>query len=213
MADICPTLTAYNAHEYRTQMERLEPFAKRIHIDLMDGKFAKVKSVAPEKIWWPPRLRADLHVMYKKPFELNHLFIALHPELVVVQAEAKGNFGDFAAQMHAHGIKVGVALLQPTQVDTIAGALGLIDHVLIFSGNLGYQGGSKADASLVPKIKTLRQLKPSLEIGWDGGVNDRNAAAIINAGVDVLNVGGFIAHADNPQAAYARLETVVTQRS
>ncbi len=51
----------------------------------------------------------------------------------------------------------------------------------------------------------LRKLKPELEIGWDGGVNDTNAAILVQSGVDVLNVGGFIQKSKDPQAAYNKL--------
>ena len=40
MAVICPTVTAVSEHDYKEQLLRLKPFAKRIHIDLMDGRFA-----------------------------------------------------------------------------------------------------------------------------------------------------------------------------
>ncbi len=70
--------------------------------------------------------------------------------------------------LHDAGIEVGIALLPTTVVDTIVPALDMIDHVLIFSGNLGFQGG-QANLALLSKAQKLRSLKPSLEIGWDGG--------------------------------------------
>ena len=48
-------------------------------------------------------------------------------------------------------------------------------------------------------------MKPSLEIGWDGGINDQNAQVLARGGVDVLNTGGFIHHAAQPAAAYQAL--------
>lgn len=208
MAEICPTLLATNAEDFTAQLQRLEQFAGRLHIDLMDGKFAKTTSVQPDQIWWPGNLRVDLHVMYQKPFGWTDVFVALGPQLVIVHAEAEGDFTSFAAAMHHHGIETGVALLPETPVASIAPALDAIDHVLVFSGNLGYYGG-KADPALLPKIRQLRQLKPTLEIGWDGGVNARNAPALAKAGVDVLNAGGFISHAEDPQAAYGILESAI----
>ncbi|MGI0133798.1 MAG: hypothetical protein ACREBW_02415, partial [Candidatus Micrarchaeaceae archaeon] len=86
----------------------------------------------------------------------------------------------------------------------------MIDHVLIFSGHLGHFGGS-ADTRLLAKVRELRSLKPSVEIGWDGGVNATNAAELAAGGVDVLNVGGFIQHAVNPVQAYSYLEDLVQQ--
>lgn len=205
MTTICPTITAQEPHGYRTQVERVEPFAIRWHIDVADGDMAPRKLIELDKLWWPGNVQVDVHVMYKNPEQHLELFIVQHPRLVIIQAEAEGDFNRWSAALRHHGIEVGVALLPETPVSLIANALDKIDHVLVFSGNLGYQGGSHADLNLLDKVTELRRLKPLLEIGWDGGVNDENAAQIARAGVDVLNVGGFIHQAHNPQAAYSHL--------
>jgi ribulose-phosphate 3-epimerase len=95
-----------------------------------------------------------------------------------------------------------------TPVSYIEAGLQWVDHVLIYSGSLGTFGG-QADLGLLTKVRQLRNLKPQLEIGWDGGVNDRNAAELVKAGVDVLNTGGFVHKAQDPYAAYATLEQVI----
>jgi ribulose-phosphate 3-epimerase len=115
---------------------------------------------------------------------------------------------NFIDHLHRHGIEVGLALLPRTKVEDVAPALAVIDHVLIFSGNLGYHGG-QADLDLLGKARKVRELNPKIEIGWDGGVNDQNAREIAEAGVDVLNVGGFIQGSENPQKAYATLKALV----
>jgi ribulose-phosphate 3-epimerase len=208
MTTICPTITAAEAHQYRAQAERIEPFAVRWHIDIADGILAPRQLVELDKLWWPGNVQVDLHVMYRYPADHLELFIVQHPRLIIIHAEAEGDFDAWAAALHRHGIEVGVALLPETPVSLIAGALDKIDHVLVFSGNLGYQGGSSVDFGLLGKVRELRELKPSLEIGWDGGVNDDNARQLAEAGVDVLNVGGFIHDAHNPRAAYAKLKEV-----
>jgi ribulose-phosphate 3-epimerase len=142
--------------------------------------------------------------MYKQPFDHAKLYLSLGPQMVIVHAEAEGDFVPFAETMHRHGIEVGVALKAETPVSLIRPALDWIDHVLIFSGNLGHFGG-QADLRLITKIKELTVLKPQLEIGWDGGINNRNARALAMSGVDVLNVGGFIQHATTPHDAYTTL--------
>jgi ribulose-phosphate 3-epimerase len=207
MIDICPTITAADARTYRVQMEQVVGFATRIHIDVSDGEFTPNKLLDFEYIWWPGGLRADIHVMYRRPMEHTEILLGLKPQLVIVHAEAEGDFTDFAEALHKNGIEVGVALLPPTPPETIESSLEFIDHVLIFSGHIGYFGGH-ADVGLLEKVKKLKLLKPQLEIGWDGGVNDQNAAAMVRAGVEVLNAGGFIHGAKDPQAAYARLQAV-----
>lgn len=209
MISICPTITAIEPHGYREQMERVEQFAGRIHIDVSDGILAPRKLIDLDRLWWPGNVLVDLHMMFERPFEHVELVQALHPQLIIVHAEAKGDFYSFAYQMHLHGIEVGVALLPETSVSRIKPALGNIDHVLVFSGNLGYQGGSQANMRLLDKVKELRKLKPTIEIGWDGGVNDQNARELAEAGVDVLNAGGFVHSAESPRDAYAKLKEVV----
>ncbi|HZM63654.1 MAG TPA: hypothetical protein VFB59_00820 [Candidatus Saccharimonadales bacterium] len=202
---VCPTITARSAHEYREQMERVAPFATRVHIDVADGVFTPVKLAPLKDVWWPHGVHADLHVMFQKPFDYIKEYIRLAPKMVVIHAEAEGQFMPFAKAMHDHHIKVGVALKPHTQVEAIEGALDVVDHVLIFSGNLGHFGG-QANTHLLTKVLLLRKLKPGLEVGWDGGINNQNANVLAAGGVNVLNVGGFIHHAHDPRNAYETLE-------
>jgi ribulose-phosphate 3-epimerase len=209
-ATICPTVTTDDNDIYRQQIEQSATYATRIHIDLADGIFTR-KLTAVEDVWWPAGMRADLHIMFQEPFQHIPAILALGPQLVIVHAEADGDFIAFAREMHRHGIEAGVSLLQSTPVEAIVPALEYVDHVLIFSGDLGHFGG-KADLSLLDKVKQLKQLKPQLEIGWDGGANDENALAMAQGGVDVINCGGYL-HGDNPIEAYQKITAIVNQAS
>lgn len=209
-ATIAPAVTASEAEEYRKQIERVANVAVRLHIDVSDGILTPNKLIDIDQVWWPGGVRADLHVMYQRPFDHIQLMIDLQPQMVIVHAEADGDFVSFAKRLHQHGIEVGVALQPETPVAILKPALQHIDHVLIFSGKLGYFGG-KADLTLLSKVSELRALKPQLEIGWDGGVNDQNAKALADGGIDVLNSGGFIQKSDDVHTAYDRLCAVVAK--
>jgi ribulose-phosphate 3-epimerase len=206
MAIICPCILAPQPHLYREQLKRTQPFGKRIQIDLSDGVFAPVKTVDLEDVTIPKGVKADLHLMYQNPSRHMRAIVKLKPHLVIVHAEAEGDFVTFAQILHKMGMKVGVALLPETPASAIKPALEYIDHVMIFSGNLGKFGGS-ADFDLLIKAQAIKHLKKGLEIGWDGGVNDTNVQLLAAGGVDVLNVGGFIQKASNPAAAYATLRS------
>jgi len=82
--------------------------------------------------------------------------------------------------------------------------------VLIFSGNLGEYGGH-ANFDLLNKVDFLRQHKPELEIGWDGGVNLQNISQLAAGGVDVFNVGGFLQTAPDPEHEYLALERIAEE--
>lgn len=205
---ITPTVLAETADAYRVQVERIATFATRLHIDLSDGDFAPSKTIAPDEVWWPGGVRADLHVMYRKPFEHTELLLDLAPQLIIVHAEAEGDFVAFIEKAHDRGVEVGVALLPQTSPELIRPVLALIDHVLVFSGNLGHFGG-QADLRMLTKIKHIKKIAPRIELGWDGGVNEHNAKALSMSGVQVLNVGGFIQKSDDPQQSYETLRKLV----
>ena len=205
---ICPTITAFDAHEYRAQMERVAPFAKHVHIDLMDGEFASSKSPSLKQIWWPHELTADIHLMYQRPMEYIDDLIRLKPKMVIIHNEADVHHMHFAAQLHKEGIEVGLAIMQDTPPEYAYQIMHSFDQVLVFSGNLGYHGG-EADLGLLDKVKKIRRHHPECEIAWDGGINDQNAKQLVDAGVSVLNVGGFVQQSDDPEAAYAKLKAAI----
>jgi ribulose-phosphate 3-epimerase len=201
MTQIVPTITAENAHNYRDEIERVAGFAKRIHIDLADGIFAPSRLVNPIQVWWPEDLKADIHMMYQSPAEHIQTLISLNPSLVVLHAESEGDVLSLMTQLKSFGISAGLALLEKSQPQDFASEIAEADHVLIFGGSLGFHGG-QAQLEHLSKISEVKLLNPKAEISWDGGINDANAQEIVEAGVDVLNVGGFIQKSDTPHDAY-----------
>jgi ribulose-phosphate 3-epimerase len=206
---VCPTVTAFDIDEYKRQIMRLEPFTERVHLDLMDGNFAPTKSPDIDSIWWPMSMEADIHLMYQSPMDYIEELIALKPRMVVIHNEAHVHHMHFAALLHKADIKAGLAILADTPVEYAYQIMHSFDHVLIFSGNLGYQGGSAVDLGLLDKVEKVRKHHPEVEIGWDGGVNLENARQLVEGGVEVLNVGGFIQKSDNPRNAYDKLREAI----
>lgn len=207
---ICPAILADDKEDYRKQIERVVHFAHRIQIDLTDGAFAPHKTIGPEEAWWPVGFLADFHLMYKNPLPAIQKILQHKPNLIIIHAEAEGDFGQVVDFCRNHLVKLGVALLPQTAPEKIFSALGDIDHALIFSGDLGSFGG-RADLRLLEKARALKQQKPALEIGWDGGINDQNVSELVFGGVDVLNVGGFIQNSQDPQRAYHALERIAEE--
>ncbi len=198
-----PTITADNPHTYREEMERVTPFAPRLHVDLADGSLAPTRLVDITQAWLPAGKTIDLHLMYQQPADYLERALALQPSLIIVHAEAT-DVSQALQMIRAGSVRCGLALLPQTSVDSVKDLLPLLEYVLIFGGHLGYQGGA-ADLTLLNKVTELKSLTPQLEIGWDGGVDDTNAAQIAAAGVDVLNTGAFIQQAEKPADAYAKL--------
>lgn len=204
MPIICPTVLASSNDEYRTQMERVANFGHRIQIDLTDGSFAPIKTISANDIWWPAGVKADIHLMHQEPLNVFKVLLKENPHMIIIHSESSGDFEQSYKLCRDNGIKIGVALLPRTAPGILDKVLNKIDHILIFSGDLGSFGGH-TDLSLLEKVSYIKDKAPDIEIGWDGGINDRNVSELVFGGVDVLNVGGYIQKSENPEKAYNTL--------
>ena len=212
MIQVCPTITAFSEDDYNRQMAVVSPFARGLHIDLMDGQFAPSRSPDITKIWWQSNQLADLHMMYLRPSDYLDTIIKLKPNRLIFHFEADVDHVSLAKSLQDNNIKAGLALLANTPVTAIKDLIGYFDQILIFSGHLGYHGG-QADLKLTDKIAEIKNLSADIEIAWDGGINDLNIKNLLQKGVSVFNVGGYIHNASNPGNAYAKLEVLIKQVS
>ena len=80
---------------------------------------------------------------------------------------------------------------------------------------LGGMGGFWGNASLMQleKIRLIKAINPSVEIGWDGGVAVDNAYSLVQGGVNVLNVGGVIQKSSDPRTIFSRLQQEINKTS
>ncbi len=211
MPIICPTITAETPEQYATQLKKVAGFAQRIQIDLTDGQFAEHKTVEPAEVWWPAGVAADIHLMYIDPLSAVERLVEHSPNLIIVHAEADTDFKKITKLCHQAEVGLGIALLPDTSAEEARPLIEPAEHVLIFSGNLGYQGGSRADLELIKKIEFIKSRRPEIEIGWDGGINDQNVSILSAGGVDVLNVGGFIQNSPDPERTFKALQRIADE--
>jgi len=204
MSIIVPTVMVETTDQFKESSERIAPFARRIHIDISDGEFAPTFLLPEDQLYWPTEWEVDIHAMVARPSEHLPALIAKKPSLIIIHAEVTENLVALIGRIKEAGIKAGLALFKTTVPATIADAIKLADHVMIFSGELGKFGGT-ASMMQLEKIRLIKGINPQVEIGWDGGVNIENAYTLTQGGVDVLNVGGEIAKAENPAETYQAL--------
>lgn len=210
MSVIAPCITVETAEDYKASVERLHPFAQRVHIDISDGEFAPTFLLDATHIWWPKEWVVDIHAMVARPMEHLETLIALKPNLITFHVETGIDLIPIMDKIKKAGIKAGISLLRPTVPLTVSALIKAADHVMIFSGDLGHYGG-RASLMQLEKVRLVKAINPAAEIGWDGGVNMDNAYTLTQGGVDVLNVGGAIAKAPDPSVAYATLVTEINK--
>ncbi len=201
---IVPAILTDNKKDYREQVEKINVFTRRVQIDVSDGTFAPTETLDVTNIWWPKNWEADLHLMVARPSEHLDTILKLSPSLCILHAEASEDLMPAFSTLKEAGIRTGLALLPSTFPGDVKQYIDVVDHVLIFAGQIGVQG-SPADLMQMEKIPLVRNMKPELEIAWDGGANMTNVRALAHADLDVINVGAAIITAPDPVAAFQEL--------
>lgn len=204
MAAIVPTITTSDQTLFDENLAKFSQFSKRIQIDASDGSFAPTTLVPLASMHLPEGVNIDLHVMSARPSEHMADIIKLKPRLCILHAEVDDDLNALFTQLKEAGIRTGLALIKTTFPGRVTNLIQDADHVMIFAGELGSQGGT-IDMMQIEKVPLIRNAKADVEIGWDGGANLSNVRALAHAGIDVINVGSAITQAADAAAMYQSL--------
>ena len=207
MASIAPTINALSPQDYAARIDRVKPFATRLHIDIGDGVFTDVKTPGLSQVYDIDGVPFDLHLMMVHPEGQIENIIALEPQLVITHFEAPFDHQEFFRQLRPLEIKVGLAINVETTVEQARELIAQIDHLVVFTGRLGHNGG-EFRGDCLEKIAQARAINPNLEIAVDGGLNQETARLAIEAGADLLDVGSFIQDAADPEIAYIAVQAI-----
>lgn len=205
---IVPTILAETPAEYDLMYDRVAPLSQRLHIDISDTRFAPGKTISIAQVQPSFDHELDLHLMVENPLLHIDTAISLQPHLVIIHAESEHAY-DALRKLHDTGIAAGIALLPGSDPGRHRSLIEMVSHVLLFTGNLGYNGGNFNVAAL-ERASGVRDIKQGLELSVDGGVNETIVATCLQAGIDVLYTGGFIQDSADPKAAFALLENHIT---
>jgi ribulose-phosphate 3-epimerase len=209
---IVPTILSENPGDYQARIERVKPFAKRIHVDVADGVFAPSKTVNMAQVYGIDGAELDLHMMVQQPeLEVENI-LAVEPSLVILHFESDGNLAEILNQFKQVGIRIGLGIKPDTTVEQVKDLLPSVDHLLVFCGTLGHNGG-EFHAEMLEKIAQAKAINPNLEVGVDGGISQETCHLAVDSGADILDVGSAIHDAPDPEAAFIGLEAIAAGES
>lgn len=166
-----------------------------VHLDVMDGAFVPnitfgapvIKAMRPTS-----KLIFDTHLMIEKPERYIEDFASSGSDYITVHVESTYHLHSCIKSIHSLGKKAGVSLNPATSLSTLDEILPFVELVLIMSVNPGFGGQSFIETS-VDKIKRLDNIRKekgyNFLINVDGGVNDKNAKTLIDAGANLLVSG------------------------
>lgn len=201
MIYVSPSLLSANLSDLNNEMKKLlSSGADYAHVDIMDGNFVRNIAFGPSFVSSLKKcssLPLDVHLMIKSPISYIDNFINAGSDIITIHIETVTNedFDIIEKKVHEKGIKLGLTLRPSTDFNLILPYLSRVDMVLVMSVEPGFSGQKFMPIGL-DRLKELSRLRKENNYSYlleiDGGVDNTNYKACIEAGVDIIVSGSYL---------------------
>lgn len=207
--EVLPGVLEKEWSEIEKKLESAKTFAKSVHIDILDGKFAENSTFIDPKPFakYAKDLFLEVHMMVDNPISYLKPFADAGFQRFIGHVEKMPDISEFVALAQTYG-EVGLGIDGPTDLkvlDTVN--FDDIDSVTVMMIKAGFSGQQFVEEYL-GKVKKLRE-KTAVPIEVDGGVKDTNILFAKNAGANRFVATSFIWNSEYPQEAFEKIQKTV----
>jgi len=206
MAKIIPAILTDGEEEYHKRLLLAEHVSDLIQIDIVDGNFAKNKTVGLDVVKKYPSsssLEIDLLVEYPQNY-IDELMFAEHVSRIIVPFECAGGLPEAIYHVKNHDKQIGLSLNPNTPVGAAIHFFDDIDFLRLLAVNPGFSG-QKFQEVTYDRIKQAKNILKELPIAIDGGINKDNIAKLSKAGANYLAVNSALFEDEDFLTAYEKL--------
>jgi ribulose-phosphate 3-epimerase len=212
MIDIAPSILSADFTRLAEAIDVVKSAgATVLHVDVMDGHFVPNITIGlpvVKSIRNATDMTIDTHLMISEPGRYAAEFAKAGADMVSVHVEADAHLNRTLNSIRDAGAKAGIAINPATPLSSLDEALQYCDFVLLMSVNPGF-GGQKFVSGSLSKLRRLRQMISEkgldVRIEIDGGIDEKNAAEVVDAGAQILVAGTAIFGKEDPAAAVRKL--------
>lgn len=212
---VAPSLLAADFLHLEQDVQMLNAAADLIHLDVMDGMLVPNLSFGFSVIEPLSKIATvplDTHLMIVNPDKYFARFAALGLRMLSFHLEAARlegrDAGEMLREIRSLGPQAGLAINPDMPVEAVYPYLEDADFILVMSVFAGF-GGQAFIPETFDRVRTLkgeiarRGLTCRIEV--DGGVGLQNAAALKEAGTDIVVAGSSVFKSADPAATIAAL--------